>query len=223
MRTYGQYCPVARASEVLAERWTPLIVRNLMFGATQFSDIARGVPTMSRSMLVKRLGDLERVGVIRSVPKPSNRGSTYHLTDAGLDLAATITALSEWGERWMEVTSEHSDPGFALWAWCQVQLDRDSLPEERVVVRFVFPDEPPTNRRYWMLVENNDAELCLRDPGGEPAVSVTAASIAFTDWHRGALSWASALRSGEIRIDGRRDLVRALPSWNLHRPAIPTG
>ena len=223
MRTYGQYCPVARASEVLAERWTPLIVRNLMFGATQFSDIARGVPAMSRSMLVKRLSELERVGVIRSVPKPTSRGSTYHLTDAGRDLAATIAALSEWGERWLEVTSEHSDPGFALWAWCQVQLDRQSLPDERVVVRFVFPDQPPTNRRYWMLVENRDAELCLRDPGGEPAVSVTAMSVAFTDWHRGELSWSAALRSNQIQIDGRRDLVRALPRWNLHRPVLPAG
>ena len=123
MGTYRQYCPIARASEILAERWNPLIVRNLMFGADTFSAIARGVPTMSRSMLLKRLDELERAGVIESSPKPT-AAVTVSLTEAGADLAGVIDGLAAWGERWMEVTTERSDPGFALWAWCQVQLDR---------------------------------------------------------------------------------------------------
>ncbi len=141
MGTYHQYCPVARASEILAERWNPLIVRNLMFGADTFSAIARGVPTMSRSMLLKRLEELERAGVIQSRPKPEGRGHLYGLTEAGADLAGVIDGLAAWGERWMEVTTERSDPGFALWAWCQVQLNRAALPAGRVVVALIFPDE----------------------------------------------------------------------------------
>ncbi|MFD1238012.1 winged helix-turn-helix transcriptional regulator [Pseudonocardia benzenivorans] len=133
MRTYGQYCPLARASEILASRWTPLVIRNLMFGADTFSAIASGVPQMSRSMLVTRLDELERAGVISAVPKPRGRGRRYLLTEAGRDLATVVTALSEWGERWVEIGPAHTDPGFALWAWCRVQLDRAALPTGRVV------------------------------------------------------------------------------------------
>ena len=111
MRTYGQYCPLARASEILASRWTPLLVRNLMFGADTFTSIALGVPQMSRSMLVTRLDELERAGVISVVPKPHGRGHRYLLTDAGRDLATVVSALSEWGERWIDIGPLHTDPG----------------------------------------------------------------------------------------------------------------
>jgi DNA-binding HxlR family transcriptional regulator len=217
---YRQYCPIARASEILAERWTPLIVRNLLFGADSFSQIARGVPTMSRSMLVKRLDQLERSGVIDRCPKASGAGSTYLLTEAGRDLAGVIGALADWGERWLEVTSEHADPGFALWAWCQVQLDQSVLPVGRVVVGFTFPDERPGNRRYWLLLEGGEAELCYADPGGEPDLEVVARSLAFVDWHRGARSWSDAVRAGDIEIRGRRALARAFPTWHFPEPSF---
>lgn len=220
MGSYRQYCPLARASEILAERWTPLIVRNMLFGASTFSALAAGCPTMSRSMLIKRLAELERAGVITRTPKGSGRGSTYELTEAGRDLSGVVLALSEWGERWLDVTTAHTDPGFALWAWCQAQLARDLLPSGHVVVRFTFPDEAPSNRRYWMRIDGGDAELCYSDPGGDPDLDVIARSRAFVDWHRGALAWNDAVRSGDIRIDGPRKLTRALPSWNLHQPVL---
>lgn len=221
MGSYRQYCPIARASEILAERWVPLLVRNVMLGAHSFNELARGVPAMSRSMLAKRLAELEHAGVIRSVPKPSGRGSRYELTDAGADLANVITALGVWGERWVEVTSAHADPGFALWAWCQAQLDRSKLPAGRVVVAFTFPDEQPANRFYLLLVDNGDAEVCYADPGGMPDLHVEARSVAFVDWHRGALSWASARRDGHITVTGQPRLARSLPTWNLHAPIAP--
>jgi DNA-binding HxlR family transcriptional regulator len=220
MGTYRQYCPVARASEILAERWNPLIVRNLMFGAQTFSAIANGVPTMSRSMLIKRLDELERAGVVASAPKTDGRGHTYALTEAGADLAGVINGLAVWGERWLEVTTEHSDPGFALWAWCKVQMDRSALPADRAVVALIFPDERPTNRRYWLLIGGGDAELCYSDPGGEPDLIVEAGSRAFVDWHRGARSWADVLRSGEVRLTGPASLRRAFPKWNNHQVAV---
>jgi len=217
---YHQYCPVARASEILAERWTPLIVRNLLFGAVTFSAISRGLPTMSRSVLLKRLGELERAGVIAVSPKPGGRGHTYALTEAGADLAAVIETLAAWGERWLEVTTEHSDPGFALWAWCQVQMDGTALPPGRVVVAFTFPDERPQNRRYWFLIEDGNAEMCYSDPGGEPDLIVEAASPAFVDWHRGARSWRDVLRTGEVTVTGPAWLRRSFPAWNRHTPAL---
>jgi len=223
VRTYGQYCPVARASEILAERWTPLVVRNLMFGADTFNAIALGVPQMSRSTLVTRLGELERAGVIAVRPKRHGQGHVYSLTEAGRDLAAVIAALSSWGERWVDIGPEHTDPGFALWAWCQVQLDRTALPSERVVVAFVFPDQPRGNQRYWLLVEGGDAEVCYTDPGGDADLVVRAESAAFIEWHRGTLAWRQALRSGKIHVEGNRGLARQLPRWNVHEPRIQLG
>lgn len=221
VRNYRQYCPIARTSEVMAERWTPLLIRNLMLGAHTFNGIARGVPAMSRSMLAKRLAELERANVIRSIPKADGPGSTYELTPAGADLADVIDAMSDWGDRWIEVTDEHADPGFALWAWCQAQLDRTRLPPERTLIAFVFPDEAAGNQRYWLLAESGDAEVCYSDPGGEPDLHVVAESRAFVDWHRGALTWARAVREGRITVTGPRRLARALPTWNLRAPTAP--
>jgi len=220
MATYRQYCPVARASEILAERWSLLIVRNLLFGATTFTAIAAGVPAMSRSMLVKRLRELERAGVVASSPKPNGQGSLYRLTDAGWDLATVIDDLGRWAERWVDVLPEHIDPGFALWAWCQVQLDRAALPATRVVVRFEFPQEQPGNRHFWMLIDHGRAEVCLSDPGGDTALQVTADSRAFVDWHRGVLRWQDATALGLITVEGHRALARALPRWNTRVPVL---
>lgn len=139
MATYRQYCPVARAAEILAERWSLLIVRNLLLGATTFTDIAKGVPYMSRSMLIKRLRELEHNGVIVATPKSNGQGSTYALTDAGCDLTGVVEDLAAWAERWVDVRTEHTDPGFALWVWCKVQINRDALPHDRVVVALPLP------------------------------------------------------------------------------------
>ncbi len=221
MRSYGQYCPISRASEILAERWTMLVVRNLLLGCTTFNDIARGVPGMSRTLLTERLRTLEDVGVVRTAPKQGRRGRTYELTDAGLALWDVIGPLAAWGQRWLEMQPEHTDPSFVLWAWVHVHLCRDKLPERRVVVQFEFPDQPPTYRRFWMLVEGGGAELCYSHPGFETTVEVTARNEAFTRWHVGAIEWRDAVRAGDIRIDGPRALCRALPTWNER--ALPPG
>jgi DNA-binding HxlR family transcriptional regulator len=218
VRSYGQYCPIARASEILAERWTPLVVRNLMFGAETFSQIARGVPSMSRSMLATRLKELERAGLVERTEANAGRGPRYDLTPAGHDLSGVLAALADWGERWVDVGPAHTDPGFALWAWCLVQLDRSRLPSGRVVVAFDFVDQPPGNRHYWLLVEHGDAQVCYSDPGDEPALHVRAESAALVDWHRGSLSWTAALRDGRIVVTGDRRLAAALPRWNLREP-----
>jgi DNA-binding HxlR family transcriptional regulator len=220
--SYRQYCPVARASEIVAERWSFLIVRNLLWGATTFTDLANGVPHMSRSMLIKRLRELERNGVITATPKANGQGSVYALSGAGRDLAGVVGELAAWAERWVDIRTEHTDPGFALWVWCEVQLNRSALPDKRVVVAFTFPDERSGNRRFWLLVEGGDAEVCVSDPGGEPAAEIVARSRAFVDWHRGALAWGDALRAGDIAVHGLRSIVRALPTWNLGPPAATT-
>jgi DNA-binding HxlR family transcriptional regulator len=211
MRSYREYCPIARASEIVAERWTPLVIRNLLYGCRTFSEIARGVPAMSRSLLIKRLKELQRAGVVVKL-----EDGTYQLTDAGADLADVIEALRSWGDRWLELTTEHTDPGFVLWSWVRYFVAVDELPDHRVLVEFTFPEEPATNRRYWLLAEDRTAELCYSHPGGDPDVFVTARSEAFTQWHLGSLTWRRALADGGIQVVGPQRLARTLPRWNCH-------
>lgn len=214
MRSYGQYCPVSRASEVLAERWTLLVLRNLLLGCTTFNAIAGGVPGMSRTLLAGRLRALEEAGVIRTEPNTGRRGRRYVLTDAGRSLQDVIGPLAAWGQRWLELQPEHTDPSFVLWAWVHVHLRRDRLPRRRVVVEFEFPEQPAAYRRFWLLIEHGDAELCYAPPGFTPDLAVKALNEPFTRWHVGALTWRDALRAGDIRVVGPRALAQALPTWN---------
>lgn len=215
VRSYGQYCPIARGAEIFAERWTPLIVRNLLLGCSTFGEIVRGAPGISRSLLSQRLRALERAGIIERRAGPGGRGSRYLLTAAGRELDAVCRALGEWGARWLEVAPEHLDPGVALWSMCN-WLDPDRLPAERVVVRFDFVDRP--GERFWLLLERGVGEVCRTWPGFDEDLVVTAESAAFVQWHMGRLAWGRALASRRIRLDGPSALARAFPTWNRRSP-----
>ncbi len=215
MRTYGQYCPIARASEVLAQRWTPLILRDLLSGSTTFTELADGAPGLSRTLLTSRLRELKRVGVVETTPHPKGRGSLYGLTAAGRDLGEVMTVLGKWGERWLDLAPEHTDPGFVLNSWCKMYLNRDLLPNRRVVIRFDFPDQPKKSTPLWFVFDEEESEVCRNHPGFEEDAIVTAESSALAEWHLGRIEWAAATRAGRIRISGPRDLKRDLPTWNL--------
>jgi len=212
VRTYGQYCPIARGAEIFAERWTPVIVRNLHIGCGSFSEILEGAPGLSRTLLAQRLRQLERLGVVRSEPKPDGRGHHYELTSAGHDLFAVCRSLGEWGARWLEIAPENLDPFVALWSMCNA-LRRDLLPARRVVIRFDFTGRP-RRERYWLLIEHGDTEICKTYPGLDEDLYITAEAEAFVKWHAGQLSWAQATRKGRIQLDGLSSLVKAFPTWN---------
>jgi DNA-binding HxlR family transcriptional regulator len=215
MRSYGQYCPISRASEILAERWTMLVVRNLLLGCSTFTEIAHGVPGMSRTLLSQRLGTLRDAGVVRVLPNPGRRGQRYELTEAGLALWDVVRPLAQWGRKWLDMRREHSDPSVVLWAWVHFHLCRERLPKKRVVARFDFPEERADHRRFWLLVEHATAELCYSDPGFDCDVFVKARSEPFVRWHVGDLEWRDAVQNGDIELTGSARLVRALPTWNL--------
>jgi DNA-binding HxlR family transcriptional regulator len=219
MRSYQQYCPVARGAEVFAERWTPIIMRNILYGCTTFNEIAAGAPGLSRSLLTKRLRELERAGIIAINPKEDGHGSLYLPTEAGQALEPVLNALGVWGEMWMQVRPVHTEPGVVLWSWCQVYMKRELLPKERVVVRFDF-EYRGTPETAWLLIENGEAELCATDPGyGDDVVVEVNDTMVFARWHLGHIDWPNALRSGGISVRGRKDLRKALPTWN-RRPDI---
>jgi DNA-binding HxlR family transcriptional regulator len=219
MRTYGQYCPIARASEILAERWTPIILRNVLNGSGTFTEIANGAPGLSRTLLTTRLRQLERAGVIETMPNPSGRGSLYLPTEAGRDLITVMKAMGTWGERWIELGPHHVDPGFVLHAWVNWYLERDRLPDRRGVVRFDFPGLPGKVKTMWVIFDGERSEICRKDPGFEPTLFVEADARALAEWHLGRIEWIDALRDEQIRVLGPSTLARALPTWNRRSEA----
>jgi len=217
MRNYGQFCPIARASEILAERWTPIIIRNVLLGCTTFNAIAAGAPGLSRGLLSSRLRELERAGVIEIHAKTDHPGSTYEPTEAGRELWKVLMALQHWGAKWVELTPEHAHPGVVLWTWATGYLRRDLLPDRRTVIRFEYTTVRGPGRRGWLLVERRNAEICERHPGGdEDLVVLVHEPLAFARWHLGEIAWGDALRSRAIEVTGRPDLARALPTWNRY-------
>ncbi len=212
MRTYGQYCPIARGAEIFGERWTPVIIRNLYLGCGCFGEILEGAPGLSRTLLSQRLKQLERLRIVESAPKPTGRGRHYQLTPAGQDLFKVCASLGEWGAHWLEIAPEHLDPFVTLWSMCNA-LRRDRLPERRVVIRFDFTGRQ-RSEVYWLLIEHGETEICKTYPGLDEDLYITADAEAFVKWHAGQLTWAAATGGGRIQLDGPSWLVRAFPTWN---------
>jgi DNA-binding HxlR family transcriptional regulator len=217
MKGYGQFCPVAKAAEIVAERWTPLVLRELLGGSRRFSDLHRGVPLMSRTLLAGRLEQLEDAGILRSMAKPRGRGREYHLTAAGEELRPLIECLGQWGQRWARarIDSGDLDPGLLMWD-IHRRVNLEALPPERVVVRVDFRGVPATMRcprAWWLVLQRREVDLCLKDPGFPVDLLVSADLRTLTRVWMGDMPLAEAVRAGLIQLDGPRSLVRAFPTW----------
>lgn len=217
MKAYGQFCPVAKAAEVFAERWTPLVLRELVCGSHRFSDLHRGVPLMSRSLLTQRLRQLEDAGIVRSAAKAKGRGREYFLTPAGEELRPLIQGLGEWGQRWArsQVSADDLDPGLLMWD-IHRRLNVDRLPSHRVVVLFDFRGVPKAwraVRSFWLILQRPEVDLCLKDPGFQIDLIVDADLATLTKVWMGDVRLGEAMRSGLVRLEGRTAFVRAFPGW----------
>ena len=214
---YGRFCPVALGSEVFADRWTPLILRELILGNTRFNDIARGLPGISRSLLVQRLRHLERTGVVELWPSPTGRGHEYHLTAAGKDLEPVVAALGRWAVEWLyeELRPHEVDPITLTW-WMHRRIDESSLPPQRVVAQ--FDHTAPKRQSLWIVFDRGEASVCVQHPGFDTDVLVTATTSALAEVFQGLVSWARAVEAGAIRVDGPPVLARSLPRWFLGSP-----
>lgn len=217
MKGYGQFCPVAKAAEIVAERWTPLVLRELLCGSRRFNDIHRGVPLMSRTLLAQRLEQLEDAGILGSVPRPRGRGREYQLTVAGEELRSLIDCLGVWGQRWAraQIGREDLDAGLLRWD-IHRRVNVDALPPRRVVVRFDFRGAPATMRcprTWWLVLDRREIDLCLKDPGFPVDLVVSADLRTLTRIWMGDVPLAEPVRAGLIRLDGPRALVRAFPTW----------
>lgn len=213
MSSYGQFCPVAKASEIFAERWTPLIVRELLMGSHRFSGLESGLPGIPRSLLVKRLRSLERAGLVERRLGADGRVSEYHLTPAGQELLPVVERLGEWGQRWVnqDVGPADVEPSLLMWDMRR-RLHLERLPpDRRVVIQFDF--RGLRRRSYWLVVDRREASVCLQHPGFDVDLLVTADTVAMHRVWIGRLRLRDAIANGEVRLDGPSQLVRAFPLW----------
>lgn len=218
MYRYGQFCPIAAACEIFAERWTPLVLRELLCGSRRFNDLQRGVPLMSRTLLAQRLRELEAAGLIERAAKKDGRGHEYRPTPTGEALKPIIMQLGEWGRRWiyMRIAKEDLDPKLLMWDMHR-RIRTDALPgSKRTVIQFDLRGLPRATKgmhRWWMVLERTNVELCLKDPGFELDLIVNADLYALTQVWMGEITLKDAARRSLVTLQGSPSLVKAFPGW----------
>lgn len=212
MKGYGQFCPVALGAEIFAERWTPLILRELLSGARRFADIHRGVPRISKNLLCLRLDALERSGIVERKPIITGRGFEYSLTKAGREFGPVIECLGAWGYKWSshDLRDEHLDPDFLMWVMHRL-VRLGNLPDHRVVVFFNFRQAP--KRRYWLVLNISEVDVCLFDPGFGTDLEVVADVRAMAEITLGHLNVRNAIARGQLTLTGPRHYCRQFPNW----------
>jgi DNA-binding HxlR family transcriptional regulator len=212
MRGYGQFCPVAKAAEIFAERWTPLVLRELLCGSVHFSELHRGVPLMSRSLLSLRLKQLEEMGVVRR--KQGQQGPEYHLTQAGQEFAPIVQSLGEWGHRWVRTKFGRDESDVTLLMWDMRRSVKPSeFPSGRFSVQFDFSDQPASKRHWWLVGDDQEVDLCPTNPGFDVGLYVTTDLRTMTRVWMGDLTLKTAINSGAIELDGTRDLRQRFERW----------
>jgi DNA-binding HxlR family transcriptional regulator len=215
-RGYGQFCPVAKAAEILAERWTLLVLRELLSGSRRFNDLHRGVPLMSATLLSQRLVELERVGLVERRLEPGERGPRYYPTAASEELRPIIEAIGVWGMRFVRTSfaPEDLDPTLLMWD-IRRNVRAEHLPPRRVVVRFEFPEQAAKWRVWWLVKEREASELdlCLHDPGFPIDLTVTTSLKTMTRVWLGDEDVAAAIRAGDLRLEGPPALRLGFYDW----------
>jgi DNA-binding HxlR family transcriptional regulator len=213
MSTYGQFCPVAHALDILGDRWTLLIVRDLMLGVHHFNELERGLPGISRALLSKRLQQLQANGIIEKRANTAGRQTTeYQLTHAGWDLEEVILSLMTWGTKWAfdEPSPEELDPVLLMW-WLHRNVNKERLPAVRVVAQFDFYGAETMS--FWLILSQQDVTLCITDPGFDVDIIVTADLVTFYKLWGGRMHYPEAIACQKVQVDGIPSLTRAFPSW----------
>jgi len=211
---YGQFCPVAKAAEIVAERWTLLVLRELMCGSTRFNELRKGVPLMSPSLLSKRLVQLQDAGLVER--RDADSGPEYHLTESGHAMHPIVVALGNWGHRYVQhnIQADDLDPALLMWD-VRRGVDRSAFPAaRRTVVRFDLAGVAASaRRRWWLVFDNDDVDLCLRDPGHDIDLNVYAALRDLTEVWIGHQTLRNALSNKAIRLEGASPFVLGFSHW----------
>lgn len=213
MSGYGQFCPVAKSTELVGEKWTLLILRELLLGTTRFNDFQRALSRMSPTLLVRRLRHLEDCGVVVRKKLSGQRGYEYRLTAAGKELAPLIETLAVWGMRWArsQLADDELDVEF-LMREQQRRLQTEYLPDGQTVICITF-DELSVHKTWWLLVDGDDVDLCTEDPGKDVDLYINSSVRTLVEVWNGDLSIRTALANKSVKATGMRHLIRTMPDW----------
>jgi len=212
--SYGQFCPVAMAAEIICSRWTALVLREMLCGSTRFNDLRRGVPRMSPTLLSKRLKELEEAGVIE-VRKTGRAGvSKYKLTRAGEDLRHIILSLGVWGQRWVEssLSLKNLDPSLLMWDMRR-NLAPPAAPDRRCTVKFDYPELSAGRKTWWLVIEGKDVDLCGVDPGHDVDLYVRSSLRSMTSVWMGFSTLKTEIDAGRIQLTGDKTVARSMHQW----------
>jgi DNA-binding HxlR family transcriptional regulator len=209
--SYGQFCPVAKAAEIITTRWTPLILREMVCGSRRFNEIHRGVPLMSRTLLSRRLRELEASGIIK---KAGGASPEYQLTEMGEELRPVIIALGAWGLKWVESAydGDEWDAGVLMWD-IRRRIDVSQLEDRRYVLQFEYDDAPAEMRLWWLVIENRSTDLCQKDPGHDVDLYFGTSVRKMARVWIGKDSLARAIEDEDIELIGDRDLIGSMKRW----------
>jgi DNA-binding HxlR family transcriptional regulator len=213
MFRYGQFCPVSKAAEVLGERWSLLVLRELLLGRTQFNQLQRALPKISPTTLSKRLSALQKHGLVVRKRAPRQQAHEYRLTPAGRELYPLMMQLAEWGMRWVRgrMRDDELDVS-ALMCDVQRRLDPGRFPDGRTVLQFEFTDIDEY-ADWWVIVCDDDVDLCLEDTGYEVDVLFTSDLRTLTEVWMGDLPIKRALASRKLKVNGAATYLRNLHAW----------
>jgi DNA-binding HxlR family transcriptional regulator len=215
---YGQFCPIAKAAEILAERWMPLVIHELLAGSTHFSEIQRGVPLMSPTLLSHRLKELERAGLVQPQPVGGKRRE-WRLTEAGLALGPVIHQMGEWGVQYAQDPLDESDLDARVLMWnMRRRVDPATFPDERVTIAFDFTDMPSGRRYWWLVSDRGEIDLCPTDPGFPVDVYLTTDVRTMVMVWFGKLDFYRAVAGGQIELLGDASIRKRLGGWLLLSP-----
>lgn len=227
---YGQFCPIAKAAEIIGERWTLLLVRELLLGETRFNDLQRGLSQMSPTLLTKRLKQLVDSGLVMKKEIRGKRHSEYYLTAAGRELGPIVMSLGEWGARWArgQMGDDELDVELLMQDFRRL-IDIEQLPAGRTVIRFTYPELNEFSHWWIVIEENGKRELCIDNPGKEVDVSFRCSLRTMVEIWAGDTTLSKAKKAGLLHVAGNPVLVRTASKWlrtslvSSIRPAIPTG
>lgn len=214
MKGYGQFCPIAKACEALGERWTLLLIRELLCGSHRYNDFKRGLPLISPTMLSQRLNTLVERGLIERKRSNDQRNWEYHLTQAGRELEPIVMSLGEWGARWVRSQMSKNDLSVELLMWdMRRTINSSALPQRRTVLHFEFKDLDKKYKNWWMLAESNNIDLCVDDPGFDSDVTFISDLKTMTQLWLGDTTLSKARSSGKLDVSGSSGLMRNIPKW----------
>ena len=212
---YGQYCPVALATEILGERWTILILLALMDGVERFNDLQRALPRISATTLSQRLRSLETAGLLHKKKAPSGHGHEYTLTEAGQELEGVVMGMGHWGQRWArDMNLDDMDPRHLAWSM-HLRMNLEAMPAGRTVLQFEFTGAPDDWRRFWIVNTDGKIEMCIEHPGFDIDLTIKSDLRRFVEAWRGIRPLKAELAAGRITLAGPKKLQRAFPNWIL--------